>query len=108
MKAAAATSARSTRRRKGKPPATTSTTPTPPPGSSAVWAARPCCTKSRSLLTTCTPRNGATSNANHTPYLAAAQRERQGPHGPLRVAERERAHVVPGNARCAERGSHHQ
>src|ERR1039457_4739788 len=108
MKAAAATSARSTRRPKGEPPATTTTIPTPPPGSSAAWATRPCCIKSRSPSTTCTPRNGATSNANHTPYLAAAQRERQGPHGPLRIAGRERAYVVSGDARRAERGADHQ
>ncbi len=49
-------------------------TPTRPRGSSAAWATRPSCTRSRSISNTCIRRNGATSNANHSPHLAAAER----------------------------------
>ena len=62
-----------------------------------------CCTRNRSLSSTCTRRNGATSNANHSPHLAAAERQREGPHGAVRGPQRQRAHVLPGDARRAER-----
>jgi succinate dehydrogenase / fumarate reductase flavoprotein subunit len=45
---------------------------------------------------------------NRPPRLAAEERERQRPHGPLRSAQRQRAHVVPRNARRLQRGSARQ
>ena len=99
---AAATSARSTRHRKARRRAMTSATRMWRRGASAASATPPSCTRSRSTSNTCTPRNGATSNANHSAHLAAAQRQRSGPHGPLRRPERQRAHVVSRDARRPE------
>src|SRR4029453_2590616 len=59
-------------------------------------------TKNRSHLNMFIPRNGVTSNEIDPSHLAAKKPESRRTHGEVRTYEGESAHVVSGNAGCAQ------